>query len=272
MRGITQDFSIKEVGQVLDRFCCEFWFAPADSFLRAAEALLWSRQKLTRPILDIGCGDGRYSRLLLQHQPEIDIGLDINAQEVEIAKTSGLYRQVVVADAVKMPLDDNFFATVISNCTFEHIKDDLKAVKEVSRVLKAGGIFLFTVPAERLSKNLQEIIGNDLKFTLFNQRVSHFHYRSLSEWQKILKQNHLKVISHQSYLSQKALIFWYRLFRLATLKLRGRELWSYLKDSRYGRLLPSELIGLWETKYLTRYYQEMFSKDGNWLFIIAKKN
>ncbi len=52
-----------------------------------------------------------------------------------------------VADVLSIPYEDNFFDIIVSFDVLEHIKEDQKAVKEILRVLKPGGSFVFTVPA-----------------------------------------------------------------------------------------------------------------------------
>lgn len=46
----------------------------------------------------------------------------------------------------EIPFDDNFFDLIIANNVLEHIDDDKKAVYELFRVLKFGGVALITVP------------------------------------------------------------------------------------------------------------------------------
>ena len=50
----------------------------------------------------------------------------------------------------KIPFDDNYFDVITMLAVFEHIepKKLLKIVKEVNRVLKNGGIYIITTPAE----------------------------------------------------------------------------------------------------------------------------
>jgi SAM-dependent methyltransferase len=46
-----------------------------------------------------------------------------------------------------LPLARESFDAVIASDVLEHIADDRSAVAEVARVLRPGGVFLFTVPA-----------------------------------------------------------------------------------------------------------------------------
>lgn len=254
--------------KILFQFLTKFWYAPADAFLRANEAIIWSKQKLTSPILDIGCGDGQTSKLILAKQKKIDVGVDLNPSG---ALKVGIYKKVVTADASRLPFTKNSFQTVISNSTFEHIRQDKKAVSEVARVLKSGGQLFLTIPDVNLNKFLTKKLKNKTKLNNFNQRVQHLHYRSEKQWYKILEKNNLKVVTSKKYLSKKAFYAWYKLFKLVTFKPYKRELWSYLKDSPYGKLFPKKIIVLILYLYLSPLLKNIWDDQGSWILIVAKK-
>ena len=255
----------------LKSFSEAFWFAPGDVFSRAAERNIWVKQLFKRPVLDIGCGDASVSRLLFEKRQKIDFGVDIDKEAVEKAGESGFYKKVMVADAARLPFKNASLQTVISNSTFEHIKNDLKAIAEVSRVLKAGGCFFLTVPGRRLKNTLKGIIKNEDKFNRLNQRINHLHYRDHSEWIKILQKHGLVVKTCRYYFPKRAVKIWLRLFQIATFRPYKRELWSYLKDSSYGKLFPKKLIAKIIVWYLRPFLRRTFDRSGCWLFVIAEK-
>jgi SAM-dependent methyltransferase len=261
----------QETIDILNSFLEEFWFVPSDALLRTADAALWSKEKFTPPVLDIGCGDGRYSKLLFKDKGEIDVGLDVDPEGVKKAKNCGLYKRVVVANASKMPFRDGQFKTIVSNSTFEHIKDDIKAVSESSRVLAPGGRLFFTAPTPRFIKILRELGVAEEEVKRYNKRVLHLHYRSLQDWKKVLAENSLEVSYHKYYFPKEIFRVWYPLFKLATTRVYHRELWSYLKDSPYKRLVPSGLIKSFLKRFLKKYVDEIFRSGGAWLYIVAEK-
>lgn len=55
----------------------------------------------------------------------------------------------VKADICNLPFDDNSFNFIICNHVLEHIPDDLKAMKELYRVLAPGGTAILQVPYDR---------------------------------------------------------------------------------------------------------------------------
>jgi len=113
-------------------------------------------------ILDIGCGDGEYTSFFCSNDNEV-FGLDIkNRVRQEFRKF-----QFVKGNAESLPFPDESFDLIISFDVLEHIHDDLKAIKEMHRVLKEGGnLFLETPNRERLSYWLLLIIGKKRNYPL----------------------------------------------------------------------------------------------------------
>ena len=52
------------------------------------------------------------------------------------------------ADILEMPFSDEAFDIVICNHVLEHIKDDVKAMAELYRLLKPGGIAIVMTPMD----------------------------------------------------------------------------------------------------------------------------
>lgn len=55
----------------------------------------------------------------------------------------------VKADICNLPFDDNSYNFIICNHVLEHIPDDMKAMKELYRVLAPGGTAILQVPYDR---------------------------------------------------------------------------------------------------------------------------
>lgn len=248
------------------------WPTPSDAILRGREVIEWSKVKVKRPVLDIGCGEGKMGDITYYSMPTIGVGIDLIPHYIDLAKSSPKYKSVMVADARKLPFPNSKFSTVISNSTFEHISgSDLPAIKEVHRVLRSRGKFYLTVPSERFRDHLSEVINNKQEFDKYNSRVEHFRYRTLAEWEKILSQNGLSLLSHKYYFSVSVMPLWYKLFKISTTKIFHRELWSWLRDSRFSFLVPKNLlIGIMAP--VVNYLINQSGKGlGTWLFLEAQK-
>jgi len=99
---------------------------PVTRFLRAVntERYLEPRERL----LDIGCGDGYF---LQRSKCTERYGLDKRTGDE-------------VVDSLAFP--DDYFDYVTMLAVIEHIDDPTPLVKEIHRVLKPGGRFVFTTP------------------------------------------------------------------------------------------------------------------------------
>ncbi|MCH7525496.1 MAG: class I SAM-dependent methyltransferase [Bacteroidetes bacterium] len=62
----------------------------------------------------------------------------------------------VKADICKLPFSDNEFDVILCNHVLEHIPDDTKAMQELYRVLKSGGIGIFQIPQDLSRKTTFE--------------------------------------------------------------------------------------------------------------------
>jgi len=122
------------------------------SLWRTSEADAISTIEIKKPMLDIGCGFGEFGGVF--YESSVEIGVDISEKDLEIAKSKNIYEKLIQADAVNLPFENNYFASCISISTIEHIKLAEKVIKEVYRVLKKDGQFIFTVPTLEINNSL----------------------------------------------------------------------------------------------------------------------
>jgi ubiquinone/menaquinone biosynthesis C-methylase UbiE len=98
--------------------------------------------------LELGCGTG-FFLLNLKQAGVIDAGhvTDISPGMVAVAQRNarGLGFEVEgrVADAERLPYDDDTFDLVVGHAVLHHIPDVEQSLREVIRVLKPGGRFVF---------------------------------------------------------------------------------------------------------------------------------
>lgn len=95
-------------------------------------------------ILDIGCGTGATLKELSKIGETL--GIDSSKEALSFCRRRGL-KNIQLAQATHLPFKSESFDCVTAFDVIEHIKDDLKALKEIARVLKTGGIAIFTAPA-----------------------------------------------------------------------------------------------------------------------------
>ncbi|HII60011.1 TPA: methyltransferase domain-containing protein [Methanocaldococcus jannaschii] len=90
-------------------------------------------------VLDIGCGTGEQLKILNNA-----VGLDISLEMAKIAKNK-TNKPVVVANAEFLPFKNKSFDKAISFFGALNHCNLKRALREVNRVLKDDGIFIFTV-------------------------------------------------------------------------------------------------------------------------------
>ena len=93
-------------------------------------------------VLDLGCGVGAMTRLLLERGAVHPIGLDRAAVQVEAAKrlTPKGAAAWVHGDGTALPFADATFDLVYTSWFFEHVPDPKKVLAEAHRVLRPGGL------------------------------------------------------------------------------------------------------------------------------------
>jgi len=94
--------------------------------------------KITGKVLDVGCGRKPYMSL---YHVETYVGLEIDSPENRAKKAADHYY-----DGERFPFAPQSFDSVVSSQVFEHVRDPDLFLSEISRVLRADGLVLITVP------------------------------------------------------------------------------------------------------------------------------
>ena len=93
-------------------------------------------------LLDLGSGAGIVSQMNFRHLAKRVCGIDPDERVVN----NPYLDEGKVAMGEAIPYPDNSFDMVIADNVFEHLTDPGAVLKEVARVLKAGGVFLAKTP------------------------------------------------------------------------------------------------------------------------------
>lgn len=88
--------------------------------------------------LDVGCGEGRFCRMLRERGVEV-VGIDPTKSLLKVAQKRDPQGDYQCARAEELPFEDESFALVISYLTLIDIEDFRGAIGEMVRVLKPGG-------------------------------------------------------------------------------------------------------------------------------------
>jgi ubiquinone/menaquinone biosynthesis C-methylase UbiE len=100
-------------------------------------------------VLDCGCGMGFYLLAMSRLRDLRLTGLDSDADRLRWAERAGVEVELVQGDAQELPFEDAAFDKVLMSEVLEHLEDDGRALREVRRVLRPGGVLAISVPHAR---------------------------------------------------------------------------------------------------------------------------
>jgi SAM-dependent methyltransferase len=132
-------------------------------------------------VLDLGCGAGRHAFEVYRRGAHV-VAADLDhgeltpvndmfaAMRAEGEAGPPAAAAALTADATSLPFPDDAFDRVVAAEILEHVPQDLRALAEIARVLRPGGIAAVTVPAwlpERvcwaLSREYHEVPGGHVR-------------------------------------------------------------------------------------------------------------
>jgi ubiquinone/menaquinone biosynthesis C-methylase UbiE len=125
-------------GRELEANLLHFQFLPASY---ARRDITRDGAKLKGTLLDLGCGSQPYRQYL--RDVVRYVGLDYPPTRESLANT---VRPEVHGDARTLPFADQSFDGVLCSQVLEHVDRPETVVREMSRILKPGGVGLISVP------------------------------------------------------------------------------------------------------------------------------
>lgn len=93
-------------------------------------------------ILDLGAGAGIVQQMNFRGLAAKVCGVDLDPRVVD----NPMLDEGKIADAGGIPYPDATFDVVFADNVLEHLPDPLAVFREIARVLKRGGVFLFKTP------------------------------------------------------------------------------------------------------------------------------
>lgn len=176
------------------------------AFERFLEARIYQRHSFRRPILDIGCGEGLFAKVVFGEK--IDTGIDPNPRELDRARVLEAYEELIecTGDAIGKP--DGHYNTIFSNSVLEHIPDVGPVLREAHRLLAHGGKFYVTVPSNRFDE--YSVVNQTLcavglrgladKYrSFFNRFWRHYHCYTPEGWSTLAQQTGFTVTEIHTY-------------------------------------------------------------------------
>lgn len=168
-------------------------------------------------ILDIGGYDGYISYRLKKIFSNLLITVvDTDELGLILSKDRGL--KVICASALELPIRDKEFDVVLCFDLIEHIKEDVKLLKELSRVLKDNGKIILTTP---MKDGVSFPMLNKKKNEIINKNWGHVRKGySLERIGELFKLNHFIIDKEDRYFNYFSRLV-YRFTILSRLPLKG---------------------------------------------------
>jgi len=146
----------------------EHFPATIDPRIAHVQAILkWFGDLEGKTVLDVGCGKGRFARVLQERYPGAQIhGLDISPEMLKFVP-AGITTQAGLMTALPYPAER--FDFVYATESLEHAVEIELAVSEMCRVLKPGG-----------------------KLVIIDKNAEHFGRLKTPEWERWFKRGELE--------------------------------------------------------------------------------
>lgn len=238
---------------------------------RSVEAKHVAAVDLKRPVLDIGCGFGEFAGVFFESR--VEMGIDIDYNELVKAMKGKKYKSLALADARKLPFKGNSFATIISISTLEHIVHSEKVIQEAYRVLKPGGTLVLTIVIDQLSRYIfygplfnklgLPLLG-DFYTRTYNRVFKHDILRSRKYWEDQINKSGFIIVDSKEIISPQIT----RLFDLLLITAWPSQLIKLLIGKRVS-VRPKFLDNIIVKLFMPVLIRE--SSKGNTLFVLAKK-
>ncbi|HEX8523542.1 MAG TPA: class I SAM-dependent methyltransferase [Tepidisphaeraceae bacterium] len=212
-------------------------------------------------VLDVGCGLGD---VLSELDPRYTLhGTDYAKFNVGVAnrRLAGKAK-ITQASIYDLPYTSNTFDVALCLEVLEHIEDDARAVREIARVLKPGGILIAAVPYTFYWPEYLRLMG-------------HFRHYTRESFSNLMNNNGLKTETylpnyprwHQSYTRRYAFV---RAQTMAFGRFFGRKTlytfkWPWSRDTALD-----SLAGKLETKRQQDASID-YSKEPTSTFLLARK-
>ena len=206
--------------ELLEAFIAAYPAQPATAYWRSIEIGALARLGLPKGLgLDLGCGDGILTEILLKFIGMRDlVGIDIDPLETKAAQKFSFYQRVHTCAAQAIPEANASFDMVLSNSVLEHIPDLEGVIAEVSRLLRPQGQFFFTVPGpgfhNTLAGAILPLVTRENYLSRLDRRLAHHHYLSADDWRLLCARYELVVDSCFGYLGKAQTQRWETLSRM----------------------------------------------------------
>jgi ubiquinone/menaquinone biosynthesis C-methylase UbiE len=168
--------------------------------------LTWIRKNIpiankTTSLLDVGCGTGQFLKEAVQTFPKLRVsGLDLSPAMVQESKRKLPPKSIImIGDVESLPFKNNMFDVVTAIHMLYHVPNQKKALLEMMRVTKQGGVIFITTTDYEVSLGLNKLHYEGLKkfeFPSFMQNTVSYLRCTPQKVDRLLNTLHLSSKKH----------------------------------------------------------------------------
>jgi SAM-dependent methyltransferase len=168
----------RKLPPVLRRHVLHFESAITDAVATFAEKLPAGAR-----VLDAGAGETQYAPFFAHHRY---CGVDLG-----VGDAAWNYRRLdVLADLSALPFREDCFDACLNIVTLEHVREPGRVLREISRTLRPGGLFLLVVPHEwevhQAPHDYFRYTRYGLEYLLSNADLRHLEIRAVGGYFRLL--------------------------------------------------------------------------------------
>jgi len=130
-------------------------------------------------LLDLGCGNGRYSKIFSLRGVSV-VGLEISRLALDLAKKQCVRCNLLLGTVEKLPFKDGVFDKVFAMDLIEHVPNDFEGLNEIIRIMKNSGVIFVSFPREKKVFKFSE-----------DSRLGHLHAYQRDHIKEFLEKNDL---------------------------------------------------------------------------------
>jgi SAM-dependent methyltransferase len=225
---------------------------------RSWEHAAYRRFTLPEPVIDVGCGDGRFFRLVFPGVSEV-VGVEADPGVAHAARQSGVYREIHVCPAHTLPLPGRRFASAFANCSLEHMDRLSDVLRGIWGSLDEGGSFVFSVVTDRFLEwaplpLLLDAAGEPDRAMSVQREYEAYHHLvnalSADEWVRRLEEAGFDIIDHVPIVpewSGRVFLFFDQLWHLRRgVSECGEELAPHFARAGFVRGFRQVLAGIFD--------------------------
>jgi SAM-dependent methyltransferase len=185
-------------------------------------------------VLDAACGVGYGSAVIARSGAKSVVGIDVDAQTVAYAREHFAHPRVAFAEANAEQLAQlgQTFDVVVSFETIEHLREPIRFLAEVRRVLRPGGRFICSTPnrdfAGKEAKNANPYHLSEMSFAEFSAAFAE-HFSIEEQYHQSHTEAFLRHVQMVEELQRVAkLVRFSKMLRLENWvrRLLGKEPWQ----------------------------------------------